>query len=157
MNNEPFDFWQQLPVINQKQIDWLLALGSGGNPPLKRSADGIVILVEDEAGAIDCATWSLQTGSEITLMTVAGFALGEDQIGNPGVYSFGGSLRIYETPLEWLQSDRNGIVVLDWQKAFDRLRYVPKVTVPETLLHTYRQAMKPAVPSVLVVTERIAA
>jgi len=164
MNDELFDFWQQLPVISQEKIDWLLAhdvpplaLGSGNNPPLKRSDAGIVILIEDEAGAIDCATWSLQNGGEITLLTCAAFALGEEQISNPGAYSFDGSLRIHETPLQWLQADRSGIVVVDWRKAFDRLRHVPKLTVPESLLRTYRQAMKPAGPQVLVATERLAA
>ncbi len=151
MSRKAIEYWQSLSVLNQLQINWLIsqrvpttAICSAAHPCLKRSTDGIVLLIEDEAGPIDCATWSLRDGGVVTLLTGAGFALGECQIHNPGVYAFDGSLQICESPLDWLRSGRDGIVVIDWSRAFDRLRDCPRISVPRSLLGRYRRSMKPA-------------
>ena len=150
MSDKPLEYWQNQSVISQNQIDWLLsqgvpplAIGSAENAPLKRSNQGIVILIEDEAGPTDCATWSLRDGGAITLLTGAGFALGEYQIHNPGIYSFDGCLQLHDDPLSWLRANRDGIVVIDWSRAFDRLRDCPRISVCPSMRETYRQFMKP--------------
>ena len=150
MSRRATEYWQSLPVLNQLQIDWLVAhsvptaaLCSATYPCMKRSTDGIVILIEDEAGPIDCATWSLRDGGAITLLTGAGFALGEYQIHNPGIYSFDGCLQLHDDPLSWLRANRDGIVVIDWSRAFDRLRDCPRISVCPRMRETYRQFMKP--------------
>lgn len=150
MSRTVIEYWRSLPVLNQLQIDWLIsqrvstsAICSAAHPCLKRSADGIVFLIQDHAGPIDCATWSLRDGGKTTLLTGAGFALGEEHINNPGLYSFDGSLQMHESPLDWLRERRDGIVVLDWSRVFDRFRHCPRITVPESLLGRYRQSMKP--------------
>jgi hypothetical protein len=82
------------------------------------------------------------------------FALGEDIVDNPGTYSIGSNLNIFADPLDWLRARRDGIVVLDWTRAFDRLRDVPRIAIAEALLPTYRRFMKPGrVPELLVIRE----
>ena len=66
-----------------------------------------------------------------------GFALGEEQIDNTGLYSFEGCLSIHANPLEWLRASRDGIFVLDWCRAFDRLRYCPRIAVHQPCLAQY--------------------
>ena len=150
MSRKAIEYWQSLSVMNQLQINWLIsqrvptsAICSAAHPCLKRSTDGIVLLIEDEAGPIDCATWSLRDGGVITLLTGAGFALGEGQIHNPGVYAFDGCLQLYDNPLSWLRSNRDGVVVIDWNRAFDRLRDCPRISVCPSMRETYRQSIKP--------------
>jgi hypothetical protein len=75
--------------------EMLASINSNPCPCSRECVGDVAILIEDEAGAIDCATWSLHNGGEITLLTKTAFALGEDQAGNPGAYSFDGSLRIH--------------------------------------------------------------
>ncbi|RLP22753.1 hypothetical protein [Mesorhizobium sp. YM1C-6-2] len=83
------------------------------------------------------------------------FALGEDIVDNPGTYAFDCNLNIFADPLEWLRANRDGIVIIDWRRAFDRLRDVPRVAIAEALLPTYRQAMRPGrMPELLVIPER---
>jgi hypothetical protein len=71
------------------------------------------------------------------------FALGEDIIDNPGTYAFDCSLNIFADPLDWLRAGRDGIVVLDWRRAFERLRDAPRVAVVEELFARYTRSMKP--------------
>jgi len=172
----PQDHWRSLPVINQIMFDWLLdkgvaplSVGSGINSPLKVvcgncAADGwfdtcpagdphIGILVEDRAGPIDVAFWHPRSGKTATLLNY-GFALGEHLIDNPGVDSFHGALKIHANPVEWLRAGRDGIVILDWTGAFDRLRDCPRIAVDEPLLEKYRAAMQPPhMPDLFVMTD----
>lgn len=83
------------------------------------------------------------------------FALGEDIVDNPGTYAFDCNLNIFAEPLEWLRANRDGIVIIDWSRAFDRLRDVPRIAIAETLLPTYRRFMKPGrMPELLVIPDR---
>jgi hypothetical protein len=93
-----------------------------------------------------------QTGrSRLVTYTGRAFALGEEAITNAGTYAFDCTLNIFANPLEWLLAKRDGIVVLDWRRAFDRLRDAPRIAIDETLLPTYRRFMKPArVPQLFV-------
>lgn len=72
------------------------------------------------------------------------FALGEEIILNPGTYAFDCMLNIFSSPLDWLRAKRDGIVILDWSKAFDRLRDAPRIAIVESLLPLYRRHMRPA-------------
>lgn len=178
--HDPDKYWSSLPTIPKVMFDWLLAkgvnplaVGSGPNPPLKlahgRCADDgwfdvdpsgephIAILIEDSGGPIDVAFWHPRSGRVATLLNL-GFALGEEQINNPGVYSFGGCLQIHANPLDWLRSGRTGIVVLDWTRAFDLLRYSRRIAIDEVLLPTYRTAMHPQhMPELFVMTDSVEA
>ena len=173
---DPKTFYRSLPVIPQAMIDYLLdrgveplALGSGANWPLKGArgvyaSDGwfdpvefgsacYAVPIDDGDGVIDVAFWDARTGDTGRLLR-CGFALGEQQINNPGTCSLGGHLKIHASPLDWLRSGRDGIFVLDWGLAFDRLRCCPRVAVHQSVLSAYRSAMKsPHLPRLFVMTD----
>ncbi|MBS3652579.1 hypothetical protein KEU06_28800 [Pseudaminobacter sp. 19-2017] len=90
----------------------------------------------------DCVFWQPRRG---TLATYSGraFALGEDIVDNPGTYAFDCALNIFSDPVDWLRAKRDGIVALDWSRAFDRLRHVPRIAIAETLLPLYKRHMRP--------------
>ncbi len=173
---DPQCLYRSLPVIPQVMMDRLLnlgvpplALGSGANSPLKAvrgvcASDGwfdaadfgpacYAIAIDDADGVIDVAFWDARTGHTARLLKL-GFAVGEEQIDSAGTYSFGGHLKIHASPLGWLRSGREGIFVLDWGMAFDRLRDCPRIAIDACLLPTYREAMQPApMPELFVVAD----
>lgn len=92
-----------------------------------------------------------------TLCTDAGraFALGEAAVGNPATFAFDCNLNIFENPMDWLRAGRDGIVILKWRWAFDRLRDVPRIAVDERLLPVLKEHMRPPhSPEIYVMTER---
>ena len=95
----------------------------------------------------ELATWSGRT-----------FALGQEVIDDPATYSFDCNLNIFADPREWLRAKRDGIVVLDWSLAIERLRDCPRIAVSEGVLAEYRKHMKPPhMPQTFVIAERAAA
>lgn len=153
-------------TLRQREIDWFLSNGVKAKSLIEPSIIGLArghsgpdgIFEDEESGATwfafeegaDRVFWRPRTG-ELATEYGRAFALGEDDITNPGVTAFGAFLRIHGDPLEWLQDDRRGIVVLRWALAFDRLRDVDRVAVPDDLLSTYRKSMTPGVPQVKVI------
>ncbi|WP_244602960.1 hypothetical protein [Mesorhizobium delmotii] len=104
--------------------------------------------------AEDVVFWQPRTGQLATSMGRA-FALGEDAIYNPGTFAFDNHLNIFADPLEWLRARRDGCIVLDWTRAFDRLRDCPRISVAEEVLLQYRRHMKPPhMPDVYVLASR---
>jgi hypothetical protein len=97
----------------------------------------------EETEVDDVVFWHWPTG-ELTTWCASAFALGEEVIEEAATYSFDCSLNIFDSPLDWLRARRDGIVVLDWARAFDRLRDVPRIALAESLLPLYRRHMRPA-------------
>lgn len=80
------------------------------------------------------------------------FALGEDVIEEATTFAIGYSLNIFADPVSWLRSGCDGIVVMDWSQAFDRLRYAPRVAVEASILQKYQKSMQPQrMPKVFVI------
>lgn len=107
----------------------------------------------------DRVFWHQKSG-DIATYEGRSFALGQEMIGNPATTAFDQWLNIYSGPLEWLQHERDGIVVINRGFAFDRLRDVTRMAVAEPMLATYRKNMKPPhMPTlaVLRVAERLSA
>lgn len=74
---------------------------------------------------------------------------------NPGTYSFNCALNIFVDPLDWLRAKRDGIVVLDWTRAFDRLRDAPRIALAESLVPKYERYMRPAhMPKLFVISNK---
>lgn len=146
------------PPIEFARFDWLLKAGVPVETlialtPLRiatghRAEDGI--FEDDEAGAgflvfeeaEDVIFWQPRTGEIATAFNRA-FALGEEAIYNPGTYAFDCRLSILSSPLNWLRNRCDGCVVLDWRRAFDRLRDAPRVAISEDLLFLYKRHMRP--------------
>jgi hypothetical protein len=109
-----------------------------------------------EFGADDVVFWHRQTG-KFASWSGRVFALGQDIIGEAATYSFDCALNVFENPMDWLRSGRDGIVVLPnrWPMAFDRLRDCPRIAVAERLLPLYRRHMQPtSIPELLIIPEQ---
>jgi hypothetical protein len=153
-------------ALLQGEIDWLLDNGV----PLKALIEPDLLYTvygqkakdgrfePDEEGArflvlesnhYDTVYWQFKSG-DIAVDSGRAFALSEWRIDDPWTYTFDGWLEIFPSPLEWLRQERKGIVVLDWFRAFDRLRDCPRILVPPTLLETYRKHMRPRLPKLRV-------
>ena len=148
----------ELYALRQVHIDWLLKMGVSAETiilpdPIElvrgsRGQDGIFEHSPDgpewfaflEDG--DMVYWRPKTG-ELATEHGAAFALGGDDIRNPGVTALGRWLYVRADPLEWLRSCRRGAVVIRWDWAFEQLRDVQRIAVPEDLVETYLQSMKP--------------
>ncbi len=107
----------------------------------------------------DTVFWHPSTDRICTLQRRA-FALNEDHIVNAATYCFEANLNVFATCSDWLRADCDGIVVLDWSRAFDRLRDAPRIALAERLLPVYRRSMQPRrLPSLSIIPakERLAA
>ncbi|MDH6275599.1 hypothetical protein M2311_005699 [Rhizobium leguminosarum] len=166
----------EMPVLGgllQRHIDWLRACGvpmvAIVRPEPMRLAHGYKAhdgrFDHDPSGPAwlvfpepeDCVFWEPRTGALATWNGRA-FALGESMIDNAATYAFGFPLRLYASPIHWLQGKRDGCVVLDWSLAFDRLRHSPRIAVAETLRPKLKQHLQPPrLPEILVMCEGTAA
>ena len=156
----------------QDELDWLLRAGvdimAVASPvPMKVAIghvgpDGLLEpncfgkrwLAFEEPGSDDTVFWHPRT-QVLARWSGRAFALGQDVVDNPGTYSFDCALNIFDDPLGWLRARRDGIVMLDWSRAFDRLRDAPRIAIAESLLPLYRRHMRPArVPELFVVPSK---
>ncbi|MCH4554852.1 hypothetical protein [Mesorhizobium jarvisii] len=143
---------------HQQHIDWLIKSGvpvramyhprcvllaqgeRAKNGTFQALENGVFWFVFEESE--DVVFWQPRIGQLATHEGRA-FALGEDAINNPATYSYDGHLNIFSDPLDWLRAKRDGIVVLDWTRAFDRLRDCPRISVDEKALTLYKRHMHP--------------
>jgi hypothetical protein len=148
----------QLSLLQQTHLDWLTSRGvdvlSVVSPTPVRLAHGRVAadgcfepepngpgwLVFQEPG--DWVFWQPRT-REMATWLGRSFALSEELIFEAVTYAINGRLRIFASPLDWLKANRNGIVVIDWRRAFERLRDAPRLAVDEALMPLYWRHMKP--------------
>lgn len=157
-----------LQNLHQSHLDWLsdqgvLAMAIISPVPVMlargtRASDGR--FDPDDDGKVwlafrertDTVFWRPRTG-EIAVDTGRCFAMGGDVIDNPGVTALGAWLRIFASPLEWLQANRNGIYVLPdrWAWCFEILRDVERIAVAEEVLPLYQKYMKPRLPKLAVI------
>lgn len=127
--------------LRQQHIDWLLQRGV--TVPLMVQPSAILYAGDCLYFQDDDCFWQPKTGH------LSRWCLGEADITDPYSYSFDSALQIHADPIAWLQAGRNGIVVHDWSQAYEALRRVPRVSVPQALASRYRKAMKhPELPVV---------
>jgi len=153
MTNKPDDIFKSLPVVRQATIDNLLAKGI---PPLAignasptgdvlkqvrghchsdgyfdEAEDGemhVAILTYNQLyDPVDVVCWHPRSGAVGTQFGRA-FALGAEQIGNPGSSVFGQGVLVHCSVLNWLKAERTGIYIIRRKLAFDELRDLPAIT-----------------------------
>lgn len=148
----------QHPVLDWPQYDWLLSQGVPRDLMLSLAglrvvkgtltSQGLLSIDPDGKGFLafeeydDVVFWCPATGALVTWNGRA-FALGADNIINAGTYVSNGYLTLHPDPIAWLRDRCRGIVIINWNLAFDMLRDAPRIAVSEELLPTYRQHMKP--------------
>src|SRR4051794_10034884 len=98
---------------DQADADPDLDRNQGARRPLRGVADGAAWLGFE--GPDDTVFWNASTGELATDLGRA-FALGEDNISNPGTFAFDCNLNLFADPLNWLRAKRDGVVVLDWAR-----------------------------------------
>ena len=165
--------------LKQGQIDWLVSHGvsteSMISPEPLRMARGV-----SEKGNFfefreDGERWlAFHEANDVVFWhprrnvyagwTTRAFCIGESVIHDAMTYSkFGGrvqppdALHLFEDPLQWLAYGRRGIVVLRWDEAFDKLRFVSKISVSQSLKDRYEKAMQPRLPSLHVRQDKMEA
>ena len=112
--------------------------------------DDWLVFVEPD----DVIYWHPETGQLVSWNGLA-FALGEEAIINAGTFALDACLEVWADPVEWLRNGRTGIVVVNWQDAYERLGHCPRVSLPQSLVAMWQQHMKPKhEPKVYVRPER---
>lgn len=87
-----------------------------------------LIFMEDR----DSVAWQPRTGALASWRGVS-FAINEDAIDNPATYFAGGVLKVHRTPLEWLQADREGIVIVQPRYTYAALRHVRRLAFADAI------------------------
>jgi hypothetical protein len=85
-----------------------------------RDAEGgavIEIVAADAETVIDFVAWPTDNPAKFATLLGVADALGEESVENPATYFDGQALRVWRTPLRWLQSGCKGVVVLNSARA----------------------------------------
>jgi hypothetical protein len=153
--------WDDLLPIWPEHVEALRAHGIGlkqifQRPPVRTvrgviAEDGRFDLDEDGTDLLcflepdgDIVAWDIESGD---LGSWDGaFCLGAEAITNPGTFMLGGCLNVFADPFTWLHYRGNGIVVLDWPRAWAQLSAFPRIAITPDLIERYGQHMTPPAP-----------
>jgi hypothetical protein len=87
----------------------------------------IIFRTEDCGETIDLVAWHSRTGRLASWRGVT-FCLGDlEQLFNPATWFMGDALRLHQSPLDWLRSGRDGIVILRPGMAHAYLAQCPRL------------------------------
>ncbi|MGC2409383.1 MAG: hypothetical protein WA441_05165 [Methyloceanibacter sp.] len=125
-------FYRSLPFPTDGELRWLLNQGIDGevmaSPYAIRGAavefdrhtfdfdpDGsraVIFRADDRGEPRDLVAWGPKSG-RLASWRGSAFCVGDaDDVLNPAINFMDGALRIHRTPLEWLRSGRDGIVIV---------------------------------------------
>jgi hypothetical protein len=103
----------------------------GAFVPMENGERVLTFVCFDRGFPIDVVAWQPRTG-KLALYSGLAFCLGDvDDIFNPATSFDGHCLHIHATPLEWLQSGRDGIVIVKPKLARAYLGHLPSVFCPK--------------------------
>jgi hypothetical protein len=115
-----------------------------------------VTICRDENGdAIDLAAWAPSTERMATWLGRA-WAIDQFRMLSPRL-SDHGALPVFQTPLQWLQAGRKGIVILDHYKAQWRIAYLGCRLIVDDVAHgqSLRRALTIKPPKILISSSHI--
>ena len=139
---------------NELQTQWLTAQGVSLNSllcpwpigattlrfdgdrfePDRKGINALTLVCFDRGEPIDVIAWSPRTNDLASYLGRAIFLGDEDDAFNPATWFDGEDLRIHASPIEWLQHERQGVVILDERRAGAILRNVRSVICTDTAL-----------------------
>jgi hypothetical protein len=102
-----------------------------------------------KCGLMDAAAWAPASGQIATRLGISA-VLGEGQIGRDEIGLTGARLSVHRTPLEWLQADRCGIVIADYQLAPHLLAGVNLVAADAAHATDLRRILRVPTPNIVV-------
>jgi hypothetical protein len=117
-----------------------------GHFDLCKDGERALTFVSFNAGdPIDIIAWRGQIASHTGAATFLG---DQDDVVNPATWLDGRDLLIHASPLEWLQHDREGLVVVNFKRAGAYLRnaksvFCPDINVAKKLRRTVKVASQP--------------
>jgi hypothetical protein len=116
---------------------------------------------EDCGEVVDLIAWQPRTNQLASWFGQA-FCLGDvDDIFNPATYFAGDALHVYETPLQWLQAERKGVVIVRPDLAHAYLANSQRLAFSDArfaqVVKAWLQPPKPTVEIFVAVEERAAA
>ncbi|WP_327205883.1 hypothetical protein [Rhizobium beringeri] len=96
-------------------------------------------------GTVEMATWNGRS-----------FALGESVIDNAATFALGYPLNVFANPVDWLRAGRDGVVIIAWDRTFDRLRDCPHIAVVNALHAKLEHHLQPPrMPKISVLREMV--
>ena len=98
-----------------------------------------LILFEEPDG--DVIAWDMETDAVASYG--GAFCLGSEVLANPSAIMLSARLHIFSSVWTWLHYRSDGIVVLDWSRAWHRLSGLPRIAVTPAVLVKYRKHMVP--------------
>jgi hypothetical protein len=115
----------------------------------------MMICRDDYGDAIDLAAWSPSTERMATWLGRA-WAIDQFRMLSPRL-SDHGALPVFQTPLQWLQAGRRGIVILDRDKAQWRIAYLGCSLIVDDVSHgqSLRRALTIKPPKILISSSHI--
>lgn len=87
----------------------------------------LIFRATDRGDVIDLVAWSPRSGKLASWRGQA-FCLGdEDAIWNPATWFDSSAIKVHRSPLEWLRSNREGIVIVNSSRVYEKLRHCPRL------------------------------
>jgi hypothetical protein len=122
---------------------------------LRGHVAGIIIPVRDEAGElVDIGAWNVD-GGKLALWRGVASMLGAENIFAPRLSE---PLLVHETPLDWLRAGRDGVFLVDPQRAAPLLRFAEPLGVKrEAHGRSLRQVLTIPAPRIVVASNARAA
>jgi hypothetical protein len=173
---------RSLPIPSDGIVRWLIDQGVSDDAitlpwPLRESAvrferggvfdfdaegdRAIIFRAEDRGECSDLIAWSARTGKIASWHGNAFCLGGVAEIWNPAHYLFNDALPVHRSPLQWLQAERTGIVIIEPRDAYGYLRSCPRVRVSDHVfgrqLERWIQPPKPTCQIMVEMPERQAA
>jgi hypothetical protein len=122
-----------------------------GHFAIDAQGERVLTFVAFNAGdPIDIIAWQPRTGQLATYAGRASFLGDEDDVINPATWLDGADLLIHASPLEWLQHEREGLVIVNYKLAGAYLRnaksvFCEDIDLAKKLRKAVRAASKPRV------------
>ena len=110
----------------------------------------VMIYRDDDGDAIDLAAWS-PTSERLATWLGRAWAIDQFRLLSPRLSEFG-ALPVHKTPLEWLRARRDGIVIIDSEKAKWQIAYLGRGLIVENISHgrMLRHALTIPAPDIFV-------
>ena len=131
-----------------------------GHFAIEDGGERVLTFIAFNAGVpIDAIAWQPRTGETATYLGAATFLGDQDDAINPATWLDGDDLLIHASPLEWLQHEREGLVIVNFKMAGVYLRdaksvFVEDIQVARKLRKAVSAASKPALKIYTVTTQK---